>query len=113
MAVKKKTSKKTSKKISEKISEKRVANRAAKSTKIVSPKSVPLQPVSARSAAKIDELLVKISPALQARVNHLVSMLENTREARLGDLTFLAGRILMRAQEISRGIKSLPKKRKS
>jgi hypothetical protein len=64
---------------------------------------------SERSQKMIDEMLVKINPALQEKINNLVSVLENSREGKLGDLSFLAGKILFRAQEISKNLKILRK----
>lgn len=91
MAVKKKTSKKVTKKVSKK-----------KTTK----------KRWARSQQVIDDVLVKISPTLQGKINHLVSVLENSREGKLGDLRFLGGKILLRAQEVSRGLKDLRHRKK-
>jgi hypothetical protein len=59
----------------------------------------------------IDEMLVKISPALQGKIDHLVAVLENSREGKLGDLSFLAGKILLRAQDVSRGLKAMRKRK--
>ena len=87
MAVKKKTAKKTAKK-------KKTTKRWARSQKM------------------IDDVLVKISPSLQGKINHLVSVLENSREGKLGDLRFLGGKILLRAQEVSRGLKDLRHRKK-
>ena len=66
----------------------------------------------ARSQKMIDDVLVKISPALQIRINHLVAVLENSREGKLGDLRFLGGKILLRAQEVSRSLKELRHRKK-
>ncbi len=66
----------------------------------------------ARSQKMIDDVLVKISPSLQGKINHLVSVLENSREGKLGDLRFLGGKILLRAQEVSRGLKDLRHRKK-
>ena len=66
----------------------------------------------ARSQKMIDDVLVKISPTLQGKINHLVSVLENSREGKLGDLRFLGGKILLRAQEVSRGLKDLRHRKK-
>ena len=60
----------------------------------------------------IDDVLVKISPTLQGKINHLVAVLENSREGKLGDLSFLGGKILLRAQEVSRGLKELRNRKK-
>ncbi len=66
----------------------------------------------ARSQKMIDDVLVKISPTLQGKINHLVAVLENSREGKLGDLSFLGGKILLRAQEVSRGLKALRNRKK-
>lgn len=95
MAVKKKTKaasgKKTTKKASKKATKKSVYKRSQK---------------------MIDEMLVKISPTLQEKINNLVHVLENSREGKLGDLSFLAGKILLRAQEISKSLKAIPRKKR-
>lgn len=91
MAVKAKKTKKTQKKTTK-----------AKTKKRASVKS-------SSSQQKIDEMLVRISPALQEKINQLVSALGSSKEGKLGDLSFLAGKILFRAQEISRGLKALRK----
>ena len=67
----------------------------------------------ARSQKMIDEILVKINPSLQGKINNLVAVLENSREGKLGDLRFLGGKILLRAQEVSRGLKSLRRRKKN
>ena len=69
--------------------------------------------VWARSQKMIDDVLVKISPTLQGKINNLVAVLENSREGKLGDLSFLGGKILLRAQEVSRGLKAIRNRRKN
>ena len=79
MAVKKKAKKK---------SKKTAAKKTAK-------KSLP----SKISQKLIDEALVKISPSLIDNVNKNLG--------KIGDLTFLAGKIFYRAQEISQNLKDV------
>lgn len=92
MAIKKKTSKKTVRKTSKK---------AAGSSK-------------KKSASKVknivDRVLVKMNPQLQDKIAQLTKTLEDSRDARRGDLSLLAGKILIRAQEISRSLRGLKKK---
>ena len=59
----------------------------------------------ARSQKMIDDVLTTISPALQEKVNKNIG--------KIGDLTFLAGKILNRAQQISENLKYLRQRRQS
>lgn len=73
-------------------------------------------PVKARTASKksirskVDDVLVKVSPQVQKRVDTLIATLQDTREARMGDLKWLAGQILLRSREISAQLKSVGEK---
>ena len=90
----------------------------AKKTKA---KAKPAPKISAKKAtskkksikAKVDDVLVKVSPQVQKTVDQLIATLQNTREARMGDLKWLAGQILLRSKEISAQIKSVGKKSKA
>ena len=104
MAVKKKTPKKKIQKSTKKIIKKSTKKTDKKTSKKMS---------WARSQKMIDDVLVKISPSLQGKINHLVAVLENSREGKLGDLSFLGGKILLRAQEVSRGLKALKDRKTS
>lgn len=52
-----------------------------------------------------DQVLARVSPQLQSKVDGLIKRLESSREGKLGDLTLLAGKILERAQVISKSLK--------
>lgn len=65
-----------------------------------------------RSSKKfVDKVLVKVSPQLQSKIDHLIQTLESSREGQLGDLSLLAGKILVRAQEVSRSLRGVKKKK--
>lgn len=85
-------------------------SRSKKTTKKKTSPKIKKRPSSTHQV--IDDMLVKISPTLQSKINQLMGVLENSKEGRLGDLTFLAGKILQRAQDVSKSLKSL-RKRKS
>ncbi len=85
----------------------------AKATKTKATKKKKPSKAWARSQKMIDEILVKISPSLQGKINNLVEALENSREGKLGDLSFLGGKILLRAQEVSRGLRALQSRKKN
>lgn len=53
----------------------------------------------------VDDVLVKVSPQVQKRVDQLIGTLNDTKEARMGDLKWLAGQILLRSREISQQLK--------
>lgn len=60
--------------------------------------------------SKVDEALVVVSPRVQKHVDQLIASLQNTREARMGDLKWLASQILLRSKEISAQLKLGPRK---
>ncbi len=92
MAMKKKTSKKTARKTSAKTASTSKKKSMSKVKNIV------------------DRVLVKMNPQLQDKISQLTKTLEDSREARRGDLSLLAGKILIRAQEISRSLRGIKKK---
>lgn len=60
-----------------------------------------------RSRQLVDDVLVKVSPQVQKRVDQLIDTLQNTKEARLGDLKWLGGQILLRSRDVSEQLKTL------
>lgn len=61
-----------------------------------------------RSSKKIvDQVLAKIPPQLQNRIDYLIATLENSKDTKLHDLTLLASKILIRAQEVSKQLRTL------
>lgn len=80
--------------------------KTAKTKKSTKKKTTPKN-----SKALVDQVLVKLSPQLQQKIEKLIATLETSKEGKMGDLTFLASKILMRAQEISRGIRQSRKKK--
>lgn len=60
----------------------------------------------------VDQVLVKMSPQLQEKIDHLIKTLEHSKRGPLGDLSFMAGKILIRAQEVSRSLQAEKKKAK-
>jgi len=54
----------------------------------------------------VDQVLVKMSPQLQDKIDHLIKTLEHSKRGPLADLSFMAGKILIRAQEVSRSLQA-------
>lgn len=75
-------------------------------------KKTSLKAATKRVKKKVDDVLVRISPGLQAKVDRLIGTLDNSRQGLTGDLSFLASQILVRAQEISRGLRQIKPRRK-
>ena len=100
---KKKTVKKTPKKTSAKTSVKASAKKT--SAKKTSSKSSIVK----TSKKIVDQMLVKISPALQEKIDHLIVTLESSKAQKVGDLSLLASKILLRAQEVSRSLRTKKK----
>lgn len=86
MAVKKKTSKKNSR------------------------KAGLTEQIRRTSKKMVDKVLVQISPQLQEKIDHLIETLESSKNTRVGDLSLMASKILLRAQDISRSIHVAPQK---
>lgn len=59
----------------------------------------------------IDNVLVKIQPPLQDKIDQLIVTLEKGRDGTMSDLSVLAGKILLRAQEISKSLRTVKKKK--
>lgn len=83
---------------SPRISRKKNSKKASKKTS---------RKLSAKSRKLVDDVLVKVSPQVQKRVDQLIETLQNTREARMGDLKWLGGQILLRSREVSEQLKKL------
>jgi hypothetical protein len=67
-----------------------------------------------RTSKKIaDKVLSAINPPLQQKIDQLIHTLETSREGRMGDLSLLAGKILIRAQEVSRSLRTFKKGKKT
>lgn len=75
-------------------------------------KKTTLKSATTRVKKKVDDVLVRISPGLQQKVDRLIGTLDNSRQGLAGDLSFLASQILVRAQEISRGLRQMKPSRK-
>lgn len=93
------------KKASKKISSKSASGKGA--AKRTTKKSAAKKSTGFKSRQLVDEVLVKVSPQVQKRVDQLIDTLNNTKEARLGDLKWLAGQILLRSKEISSQLKNI------
>lgn len=89
------------KKASKKIAKKTSAKKAAPTGRLGSLKK--------SSKKLVDQVLVRMSPQLQSKVDQLIQNLEVSREGRMGDLSLLAGKILIRAQEISKSLRQMKK----
>ena len=50
-------------------------------------------------------MLVTITPQLQGKIDALIKTLENSREGGMNNLSLLAGKILVRAQDVSRSLR--------
>ncbi|MBX2986676.1 MAG: hypothetical protein KF802_02155 [Bdellovibrionaceae bacterium] len=64
------------------------------------------------SKKMVDQVLVRMNPQLQDKIDRLIVTLESSREGKMGDLSLLAGKILMRAQSISQGLRRLKSKKR-
>lgn len=58
----------------------------------------------------VDKVLVTINPQLQGKIDALIKTLESSREGRMNNLSLLAGKILVRAQEVSKSLRTARKK---
>lgn len=74
-------------------------------------KKSSLKSATKRVKKKVDEVLVRISPSLQQKVDRLIGTLDNSRQGLVGDLSFLASQILVRAQEVSKGLRQVKPRR--
>lgn len=92
MAVKKKAPRKTSKKTSAKAS------------------SGFGDSLRRTSKKMVDKVLVQISPQLQDKIDHLIKTLESSKDTKVNDISLMASKILMRAQDISRNLRMTQKK---
>ena len=63
--------------------------------------------VAEKSRQLVDDVMVKVSPAMQKRVDQLIETLQNTKEARIGDLKWLGGQILLRSKVVSDQLKAI------
>jgi hypothetical protein len=65
-----------------------------------------------RSSLKfLDQVLIKVSPQLQQKIDYLINTLESSKKTHVNQLSLLAGKILVRAQEVSQSLrKNKPKK---
>lgn len=103
MAVKK-TSKKTAKKAARKPAAKKAAPTSKKAKSSAS--QGRLDGIRRTSKKLVDQMLVKVSPQLQDKIDNLIKTLESSRDGRIADLSLLAGKILIRAQNISHGLRT-------
>lgn len=104
MAMKKKA---TSKKASAKTSMKPPAGGPVKTSK----KTSKIAGIRKTSKKIVDKVLVTITPQLQGKIDALIKTLENSREGGINNLSLLAGKILVRAQDVSKSLRtSGPKK---
>lgn len=81
-----------------------------KAARTVRPAKETLTSKIGRTSKKmVDRVLVQISPQLQEKIDTLIVTLENSKQARVGDISLMASKILLRAQEISKSLRTEPK----
>ncbi len=84
-------------------------SRSAKSSKKASAKKASAKTQSAKARQLMDDVLMRVNPQVQKSVDQVFASLNNTKEARMGDLKWLAGQILLRSKDISEQIKKVSK----
>lgn len=89
---------------------KKKASKRAKKTSSKKSAETLTSKVARTSKKMVDRVLVQISPQLQSKIDHLIETLETSKQTRVGDISLMASKILLRAQEISRHLRSEPKK---
>lgn len=77
------------------------------SKKKTSKKTTSKKTTTARPRQLVDDMLIKVTPQVQKRMDQLIDTLQNTKEARIGDLKWLGGQILLRSRDVSDQLKTL------
>lgn len=89
-----------------KTSKKTTAGKSGAKTSAKTSAKAGLAGIKKTSKKIVDKVLVTINPQLQGKIDALIKTLENSREGRMNNLSLLAGKILVRAQEVSRSLRT-------